>query len=74
MQKTNTLTVMVNSKNYDITVQDSFTIWLSVQMHHDFKTHNISRKELLRAYVSKVHELYLLEQKLDGVIESFPQS
>ena len=53
MQKTNTLTVMVNSKNYDITVQDSFTIWLSVQMHQDFKTQNISRKELLRAYVSK---------------------
>ena len=72
----NTLTVMIHSQWFDISLneEDDFNIWLSVQMHQDFKNTNISRQELLNAYVANVYEMYKIENELDIIVESFPQS
>ena len=71
MQNSNTLTIMLNSQNYDITIEDNFTIWLSVTLHKDFKTQNISHEEILSAYISKVYELYKMEEEVEKIIECF---
>lgn len=47
MLKTNTLTVIVKSKKYEISIEDDFTIWISDTLYKDFHNKNISRKELL---------------------------
>ena len=72
----NTLTAMIHSQWFDISLneEDDFNIWLSVQMHQDFKNTNISRQELLNAYVANVYEMYKIENELDIIVESFPQS
>ena len=68
--KMGTLTLMLHSQKFDITIEDDFAIWLSVTLHHDFKDSNISRLEMLNAYVSKVYELYIQEQQLEKMINS----
>jgi len=65
--------IMLHSQNFDITLNEDndFNIFLSVSLHKDFKTSNISRLEMLTAYVSKVYELYLIEQEVDEILKSF---
>ncbi len=71
MQTSNTLTIMLNSQNFDITVNDDFVIYLSVLLHKDFKNTNITRQEILSAYIGKVYELYKMENEVDEILERF---
>ncbi len=69
MQNQNTITIMLHSQNFDIKIEDSFTIFLSVSLHNDFKNTNITRQEILSAYISKVYELYKMEKEVDEILE-----
>ncbi len=71
MQTSNTLTIMLHSQNFDITVDEDFTIFLSVSLHKDFKNTNITRQEILSAYIGKVYELYKMENEIDEILECF---
>jgi len=62
---------MLNSQNFDITVNDDFVIYLSVLLHKDFKNTNITRQEILSAYIGKVYELYKMENEVDEILERF---
>ena len=70
MQNQNTLTIMLHSQNFDIKIEDSFTIFLSVSLYNDFKDKNITRQQMLHAYILKNYALYLQEQKVNKIIES----
>ncbi|QSZ41219.1 hypothetical protein GJV85_03520 [Sulfurimonas aquatica] len=71
----NTITLMVHSQNFDVAIEDEdFIIFLAVTMQQDFKNINVSRLELLNKYVSKVYELYQMENELDKIMKYFPQS
>lgn len=70
----NSIPLMIHSQNFEITVEDDFCIFLSVTLHKDFPTQNISRLELLNAYVSKVHELYQTEKEYSTLLNNFSQS
>lgn len=66
----NIIPLKVHSQNYEIKVKDDFTIWLSISLFNDFKENpNIQRKELLRAYVRTVYELYQNEKSIDCLLE-----
>lgn len=75
MQNPKPITLKVNSKNYLIKIDESdkeFALWLSVKLSHNFSLYfNISHKELLKAYVAIVYELYKSEQEIDKILELF---
>ena len=68
-----TFTLMIHSQNFDITIEDDFSIWFSISLLQDFTylNINIKRVDLLKAYVAKVHELYKQEKQLDSLLECF---
>ena len=68
-----TLTLMIHSQNFDVTIEDDFTIWLSISLLQDLTNlnRNIKRVDLLNAYVSKVYELYKQEKQLDSILVCF---
>lgn len=70
----NTITLMLHSQNFNITVEEDFTIFLSVSLHNDFKNTNITRQEILSAYVGKVYELYKMENEVNKILDTLPQS
>ena len=71
MQNKNTITLMLHSQNFNIRVENDFTIFLSVSLHNDFKNTNITRQEILSAYIGKVYELYKMENEIDEILECF---
>ncbi len=71
MQNQNTITLMLHSQNFSITVDEDFTVFLSVSLHKDFKNTNITRQEILSAYISKVYELYKMENEVNEILECF---
>jgi hypothetical protein len=64
---------MIHSQNFDVTIEDDFSIWFSISLLQDFTyfNTNIKRVDLLKAYVSQVYELYQQEKQLDSIIECF---
>ena len=56
----NTITLTIQSQDYDITVDDDFIIWLSHKIL-DFKNTNITKQELLKKYIASLHEIFLIE-------------
>ena len=69
----NNLQIMLHSQNFTISLdeEDDFNIFLSVSLHEDFKQSNITRLQMLNAYVEKVYELYLQELEVSKIIDRF---
>ncbi len=69
----NNFQIMLHSQNFTISLdeEDDFNIFLSVSLHEDFKQSNITRLQMLNAYVKKVYELYKIDKEVCNVIECF---
>lgn len=62
---------MFHSQNFEVTVEGGdFTIFLAVSLREDFTSRNISRKEMLSAYVSKVYELYEIDKGINTIVNN----
>ena len=69
----NSIPVMLHSQDFDVKLdeEDDFNIFLSVSLHHDFKTTNISRQQMLYRYIEKVYHLYEREKEVGKILELF---
>lgn len=60
---TKTITLKIHHQSFDITVKNDFVVFLAVSIHDDFGLiSNISKKELLKAYVKANYELFKMKQ------------
>ena len=60
----------IGGRRFDVDVEDNFANFLTQQMSKDFKIEgNNDLKVLLQAYVRKVHNLYIQEQKIEDLID-----
>lgn len=60
----------IGGRRFDVDVEDNFANFLTQQMSKDFKLEgNNDLKVLLQAYVRKVHNLYIQEQKIEDLID-----
>ncbi len=59
----------ISGRPFNVEVEDEFGKFLESQMIQDFNFEgNNDPKSLLLAYVRKVHEIYIQEQKLEEIL------
>lgn len=62
------VTLSIAGKSYDISIEDEFASVFEKEIEETFKNHGKSDiKTLLRAYVKKSYENYLLEKKIEKI-------
>ncbi len=62
------LGISISGRRYDIDVEDGFALFLEECFREDFNTEgNNDIKVVLQAYVRKVHELFIQEQKIEEI-------
>ncbi len=60
----------IGGRKFDVDVDDDFAPFLENQMAKDFKVDgNNELKILLQAYIRKNHELYMQEDKIEGILK-----
>ncbi|MEA3369890.1 MAG: hypothetical protein U9Q40_00965 [Campylobacterota bacterium] len=60
----------IGGRKFDVDVDESFAPFLEAQMAKDFNVEgNNDLKTLLQAYIRKNHELYLQEDKIEGILK-----
>ena len=67
----NTLNIKLDSQSFEIVINDDFIIWLNIQINEDFKNTNITKKEMIEAYISSVNKNFKLQKKVDEMMELF---
>lgn len=60
----------IGGRRFDVDVEQDFSIYLENMMSRDFNIDgNNELKTVLQAYIKQTHELYILEKKMQKILD-----